>query len=407
MFALYLFFNFIFCGSAKSSAQGGKSLILYVTSMLSSTLIDVKNGNEIAWLDILKFLWDSGAAIECDEDGNPKNKDIVALNSTDGIKDENIKDSIKYGVYGSDKEIMNFLISKFGPDTEYDCDVMRFAYDWRKSCAQTAKDLLKIIRKKEYTSVHIVCYSQGGRLVSIAIGELLKDSDNITLDKIKSCIFVAAPFYGTLEPWFVFENGMRIDDNLLLRLVASMLSVYEKTKKLTVNFKSMYELLPSKEYFELEQNKKKVADALSIMSYDGMKHSIEDASWYKKKDGKNKSFLANAEKVYDKLRKGGVYEYLAKNGNFFFICGTGLDTLYRLGYSKDKNLLISEVASGDYGIIYKSAFPQGTDESRVFPVEKVRHTEMVKSKVVLNKISEILGKYLKKVSLVKAKSKSI
>ena len=397
LLALSLFFNFVFCGSAKSSAQGGKRLILYVTSMLSSTLTDVKNGNEIVWLDILKFLWDSGAAIECDDDGNSKNKNIVALNSTYGIKDENTKNSIKYGVYGSDKEIMMFLINHFGPNTKYNCDVVRFAYDWRKSCAQTAKELLKIIKKEEYTSVHIVCYSQGGRLVSLAINELLKEYDNTTLDKIKSYIFVAVPFYGTLEPWFVFENGMRTEDNLLLRLAASMLNIYEKTKKLTINFKSMYELFPSKEYYEFEQNAKKTAEALSVNSYGGMKKSIEESSWYRKKDGKSKSFLADAEKVYDKLRKGGVYEYLAKNENCFFICGTGIDTLYRLGYDKNKNLLVSEVASGDYGMVYKSAFPQGTDESRVFPVEKIKHTEMVKNKVVLDKISNILEKFLAKV----------
>ena len=76
------------------------------------------------------------------------------------------------------------------------------------------------------------------------------------------------------------------------------------------------------------------------------------------------------------------------------ICGTGIDTLYRLGYDKDKNLLISETAPGDYGMIYNSTFPVGTDGSRIFTVNCVKHTEMVNNEEVLNKILEFLKRVM-------------
>ena len=100
-----------------------------------------------------------------------------------------------------------------------------------------------------------------------------------------------------------------------------------------------------------------------------------------------------AKNVKDRLSEN-VYKYIASNEKSSFICGTGIDTLYKLGYNEDKNLVISEVAPGDYGIVYDSTFPIGTDLSKIFPVEGIRHTEMVNSDIVLGKILKILKRNL-------------
>lgn len=393
LMALCLLFSFFSCGTLKSFAKSDKKAIIYVTSMLSSALSDKENNNKTLWLDsILNFLWDPNA-VGCDENGDSINKNVVALNSIKDIKDENKKNLIKYGVNSCDKNIIDKLTSEFGPNTKFNCDVVRFAYDWRKSCEEISEGLLDVI--KNYDSVHIVSYSQGGIVVSSALNKLLENSDYKTLNKVKSCIFIAVPFYGTLEPWYVFENGIRMDG--FLGKVAKFIGINKITKNLTRNFKSMYEMLPSEEYFSIKAEGSKIEKAQSGVksanSYDEMVNAIEKFDWYKKKDKSKKDFILSAKNIRNKL-SGGVYRYLAENENFFFICGTGIDTLYRLGYDKDKNLLISETASGDYGMIYNSTFPAGTSSYRIFTVNGVKHTEMVNNEKVLNKILEFLKRAL-------------
>ena len=391
-----LFLSFLFSGTLFTCAKGGKKAVVYVTSMLSSGLFDVKEKNKALWLDsILGFLWDPNA-VGCDEDGNSVNKNILALNSVTGIEDEGKKDLIKYGVYGCDKKIMDTLTKELGPGTEYNVDIVRFAYDWRKSCEEISEGLLRIV--DEYDSVCIVSYSQGGIVVCSAIDKLLSKGNFKTLNKIENYIFVAVPFYGTVEPWFVFENGIRMDG--FLSKIASFIGVNKITKNLARNFKSMYEMLPTEEYFSLLKNKKKdvkrIEDVTSVDSYSEMAKTIKRCNWYEKKNKNKKDFLFRAKNVKDKLSKN-VYKYIASNDKSSFICGTGIDTLYKLGYNKDKNLVISEVAPGDYGIVYNSTFPVGTDASKIFPVEGIRHTEMVNSDVVLGKILKILKDKLVKV----------
>ena len=393
LMALCLIFSFLYSGTLTSFAKSNKKAVIYVTSMLSSALSDKENNNKTLWLDsILNFLWDPNA-VGCDENGDSINKNVVALNSTKDIKDENKKNLIKYGVNNCDKNIVEKLTSEFGPNTEFNCDIVRFAYDWRKSCEEISEGLLDTI--KDYDSVYFVSYSQGGIIVSSALNKLLEKSDTKTLNKVKSCIFIAVPFYGTLEPWFVFENGIRIDG--FLGKIASLIGISTITKNLTRNFKSMYEMLPSREYFsinaESSKTEKTQSGVKSVNSYDEMVNAIEKSDWYKNKNKIKKNFVPNAKNIKNKL-SGGVYKYLAENKNCFFICGTGIDTLYRLGYDKDKNLLISETAPGDYGMIYNSTFPVGTDESKIFAVKGVKHTEMVNNKEVLSKISEVLKRVL-------------
>jgi len=395
LMALCLFVSFFSCGNLTSFAKEGKKAVIYVTSMLSSTLSDKENDNKILWLDsILNFLWDPNA-VGCDENGDSINKNVVALNSTKDIKDENKKNLIKYGVNSCDKNIMDKLTNEFGPNTKFNCDVVRFAYDWRKSCEEISEGLLDVI--KDYDSVYFVSYSQGGIIVSSALNKLLEKSDHKTLNKVKSCIFIAVPFYGTLEPWFVFENGIRLGGKGFLGKIASLIGINKITKNLTRNFKSMYEMLPSEEYFSIKAEGSKTEGTpdvvKSVNSYEEMVNAIEKFDWYKKKDKSKKDFILSAKNIKNKW-SSGVYRYLAENKNCFFICGTGIDTLYRLGYDKDKNLLISETAPGDYGMIYNSTFPVGTDGSRIYSVNGVKHTKMVNNEEVLNKISEFLKRTL-------------
>ena len=258
------------------------------------------------------------------------------------------------------KKIIQNLEKKFGLKSKYKCDIIKYAYDWRESCSKTSGDLVNLVKK--YNEVYFVSCSEGGLLVCDALAKISKD--NNLASRVKCSIFVAVPFRGTLEPLYVFYNGIRLDG--LFGTFANFLGIKDITKKLSRNLPSMYELLPHEDSYVTKK--------------------IESSSWYKKKNGDLKEFIKSANSFHRKLYNNN--RHIVGYYNSYFICGTGIDTMASL-QGKEK-LEISKTSDGDGTVIFTSSYPRGINKDRIINVKNVKHTQMSISDSVLNSIDKIL-----------------
>lgn len=356
---LLIFINFptyVSCLSTHDSRA-----LVFVPPMLSSKLQDTKNNNEIVWLDFsfrsLLKIRKNLSYLKFDENGRPLRKSIKAFPT----KNWNINVLSDYGVGDCDKKIIQNFEKKFGPKSEYKCDVIRYAYDWRKSCSETSDGLVDLAKK--YNELYIVSCSEGGLLVCDALAKILKDND--LSSKIKCSVFIAVPFCGTLEPLYVFYNGIRLGG--WLGMLANFFGINDITKELSRNLPAMYELLPQDDYYVTKK--------------------IKSSIWYKRKTGDLKEFIKEANKFHKNLYIGN--KHVANCYNSYFVCGSGVDTMAGL-CGKDK-LGICKTADGDGTVLFTSSYPVGINKNKVIKVKNIKHEEMIVSDYVLNAVDKILA----------------
>ena len=355
---LLIFINFptyVLCLSTHNSRA-----LVFVPPMLSSKLQDTKNNNEIVWLDFsfrsLIKIRKNLSYLQFDENGKPLRESIKAFPT----KNLNMNVLSDYGVGDCDKKTIQNLEKKFGPKSEYKCDIIRYAYDWRKSCSETSDGLVDLAKK--YNELYIVSCSEGGLLVCDSLVKILKDND--LSSRIKCSVFIAVPFCGTLEPLYVFYNGIRLGG--WLGMLANFFGIDDITKELSRNLPAMYELLPQEDCYVTKK--------------------IKSSVWYKRKTGNLKEFLKEANRFHKNLYIGD--KHIASCYNSYFVCGSGIDTMACLR-GKDK-LKIYKTADGDGTVLFTSSYPIGIDKDKVIKVKNTKHEKMTVSDSVLNTINKIL-----------------
>jgi len=110
-----------------------------------------------------------------------------------------------------------------------------FGYDWRMDNEVTARNLDAFINSLSSEKVSIVAHSMGG-LVS------LKYIDLFGSDKINKLITIGTPYLGAPKALYTFETGKLLND-------IRDLFINKHLKSISPNISSMYQLLPSKNYF--------------------------------------------------------------------------------------------------------------------------------------------------------------
>ena len=394
---LLLFVDSFCSGTLVAFAKSKKKSIVYVSGMLNSSLHNKNNNGETVWLNfnplsLIRFM-KNYKLLSFDESGLPVNTNIEASTPCKNL-DIKGEDDIKiYGVASNDKKIVSMLNDTFGLKTDYDCDIVKYNYDWRKSVRDVSEDLLGLF--DEYDSICFVAYSLGCLVVSSAIAKVSGNQEK--LSKIQCCIFIAGPFNGSIKVWHMLENGF-YTGNRFVDFFIYLLGIKKITEELIRNYPSMYELLPSSLYFEIEPADAKLCQKCDegytvVNSFSDMNRYIEASEWYKKSSGEIKDFISKANDTKKEIAEK-VKEYLANSGKCFYIYGTGIDTECRLGYSISGNLDVFSMADGDDTVAFLSSCPRGVDGSNVSTVKGVPHNLLVKNDGVIEKVSDILKKFV-------------
>ncbi len=396
---------FSICSSAfaeGNDTENKSRAIIVVPGVLSSGLF--YNGetnsryyeNEALWLGITNSKIRSLKAIfkllnynndlYCDENGIPSNKNVglSCNNNFPTIYDEQI---FKYGVFSCYKTALDLMEKNFGKNTPYHSKVLLYNYDWRLDCSKNAKLLTSEIMK--YDEVTLIGYSLGGLVSCKSACELLEQGE---MHKIKSFISVAVPYNGTIEPLYVLENGMVTGDSFMDSIIR-FLGVPKIVKNIAYNCPAMYQLFPTRKFFEKSPRGYIHSDSNSNADYDSTIEKISAKSWYKKHDGTNKKFLDSADKFHRSLyiNNRHIIDYL----DSYFIVGTGYRTMCELdlAQSSDQKTTISKFTDGDGTIpLNYSATPplEILDDSKIFTV-KSKHNEVFNNVSAINHMIDLIS----------------
>ncbi|MEK4451021.1 OmpL47-type beta-barrel domain-containing protein [Paenibacillus sp. FSL L8-0506] len=265
--------------------------------------------------------------------------------------------------------------------------VVDFPYDWRLGSsinAQKLKERINIERAASpYSNYYIVAHSMGG----IVATEFIRQGNS---NLIKKMITIGTPFLGAPQAINMLETG-NLTDNLLAVLLAG-----DAVKNLEKNVPSIYELLPTKDYFSYQTNgyietqtyQDPYGPRMKVRKY----NTFSDTESYIKnsRDWSNNGLFDKAKDFHSAL---DVLNTLKKVDSYFIV-GDQKTTPGKLVYHSlsinDKVLADVKSIQGD-GVVPVSSATVGfkLDKARTFYITR-SHLGLVKSTEVQQKILKIL-----------------
>ena len=262
-------------------------------------------------------------------------------------------------------------------------EIVFFSYDWRKSCAESAKKLA--ILCKEYDEYVFVCHSMGG---IVASSMLVQNPSEIP--KTKSAFFIATPFMGSPICAYLLAGGDSKEFLSFGSPITDSIVNYSK-KDIIVYMQSALELLPIDKCKTIEKN--------AFLSENTYSEMIALIKWLG--DDRVKNQLAiNATPAKDFSESLWVDgKHITCKIPSFYICGDGLSTIVGATYSElviraQKNTngdgivpVWSATLNGDYGNVKLFIDKETTD----FYSNKCQHLNLVQNKDVINYIIGVIN----------------
>jgi len=335
-------------------------------------------------------------SLACDENGKSINKVIPEysyINKNGNRRIEKIETSDpKCGAKNTYGELVKLLYNKFGK--QY--DIYFYSYDWRKSNYENAELLEKFINEKGYNKISFVAHSMGGLLVS---EYLRRNRENI--DKVDKLITLGTPYLGAPKALYTLETGNFFDSLLDLFLKGPFQYVVN-------NFFSVYELLPTEKFFNLngttyvkrhdhniytEKSGIRVVNTIKKLNYNETYNLISGREWATNNKNLLKPMLPNSEKFHRGLFQK---EHIANSVNLYAIIGYGEKTLMELKeyYANNEYKstdILNVLNTGDGTVPVISATIGNTiDKDRDFFINE-EHAKLAGNQDVIDFVSNILN----------------
>lgn len=244
--------------SGSTSGSGDVCTIRIVSEIIpeeNKAIIIVPGvmGTELE-LDGAQGLFASGTSLwppyENEEDvGIPTITKLMMLKYNNGESVYNIRvnNDDNYGAMDTYKTLYNHLSTEYG--SEY--DIVFFGYDWRQPNDISAIELKNKI--DEYDNVILIAHSMGGIVASHAL------ASEVVREKTEKLITLGTPFLGSLEMMPVMSYGelSAVDGAVqglspILSFIAKQIVIPTELQDLATTIPSLYELLPTKKYFSLD-----------------------------------------------------------------------------------------------------------------------------------------------------------
>ncbi|MDD5527824.1 MAG: Ig-like domain-containing protein [Patescibacteria group bacterium] len=345
--------------------------VIIVPGILGSYLKDYLSGDELWPNFALMALPGSDSylnALKLDQYGNQDENNPIA-NSADIFRDVHLEIIGKVLI---DRDFFRGLIEELENNGyEENKDLFVFPYDWRMNLDSTTGDSQsiwqatlkqKIIDIKNQTGaekVDIIAHSMGGLLVK----DYIDKNGNDNIDKF---IDIATPHLGSPSAFKILNYGDDLDINFsgIFRLNP------DEVKSISQNMPSIYQLLPSRKYFESDIPGLPITSSyiydiaggnqnvgiLSPLNYDQSMSFLND-------QGRNNFLLGyvgiNAVNVNDELHSR--IDNLPNSDNYYNIIGCGQATYAGVEKKGNGNWALPPV-DGDGTVPLKSAIPFGSHQ---------------------------------------------
>lgn len=315
--------------------------------------------------DMLERVEETLKFLECNQDGSSK----YELRITDN----------KYGAENKYQELYTRLNSRYGNDY----DVIFYGYDWRKSSAVLGIFFANLI--DEYESVIIVAHSMGGLVTS----HLLRNT--YIRSKVEKVITLGTPFLGALEMLPLMFSGKldalesELSDYKWYEILYAQLQLEPVLKELSANIPSLYELLPTKQFFDLD-NRWYYATVYGGGSY-SPRTTFEQTRSCLIADAYNfnSTIFDQATNRHDLLWDGDTH--ITSNVDTYYIVGESKSTANKYYfYSTDP---IENVNAGDGTVLSYSASMNDLYPSKTYFVN-ASHTGLLSNNSVMNFIERII-----------------
>ena len=359
----------------NSAIANGVSNIMFLPGIKASHLYkDGALGTEDE-LWIPNFFGNDVNELDLDNDG----KSINDVYTRDIVKEDPVGNNIYKTFADNLKSLKNS-----GTINDYNL----FAYDWRQSVEDVAKNgtqysgeiksaittLTSLAESSKSKKVTIIAHSNGGLLAKAIMLEL---DDQGLSDKVDKIIFVGSPQMGT--PLSVLSMLYGYDESALF----GTLILRADSRTLAEDMPGAYGLLPSKKYFDRMGNPfisfsssqtryKSFIDAYGekINNFDEFKNFILGKTDEREKPDKNE--LENENVLNEKLFDQAVEMHKRlddwtppSNINVIQIAGWGLDTISGVDYTE------KEETSCDHGVY---SFPICSGNGKYDPIYEPKFT---------------------------------
>ena len=296
--------------NGSASASSLSKVVIIVPGISATSLTDGQNDvwsphNIGGALDLVKYGYNGIKSfinhdvplLSCDYSGLPIHPQVKVSDEDNGYMDNNlIKDY--YGELGNSLKAQGYSVYYFG-------------YDWRLDNSFTAKALDTFINEKMrihgVNKISIVAHSMGGLVTAKYIA-------NGNAKKIDKLVTIATPYLGAPKALYIFETGNFLGG-------ASDILMASQLKKLVPNLKTVYQLLPSPQYFSVNNTYyiKKYIDkpgwgtgdtVTKIETYAESKKLMQSRDWM------NAGHLGIAESFHNSLN---LYNSLWSVDSYFII----------------------------------------------------------------------------------------
>src|SRR3989338_3312185 len=243
----------------------GKRPVLIVPGVLGT---DILKEDEKLWLDVSRLLLPNDRFMDplsYDENSNPMDNSLLI---GEVLKRPNV-------FFNYAQQLIDDLITQ---GYQEGLNLYLFPYDWRKDIDgvaqnELAQEIIKILSDTGFNTLDIIAHSQG----ELVIKRLLYEQPEFQ-SKINQLIFVGTPHLGAPKA----AKALLFGDSMGVSFLKLGLDP-EEIKRIGHNMPSVYELLPSLEYFSHGQDYLGIAKTFgpfitgySILNYDDTEQALKD-----------------------------------------------------------------------------------------------------------------------------------
>ncbi len=285
-----------------------------------------------------------------------------------------------------DVDFFQGLITKLKEQYAEGEDLFVFPYDWRLDVDSVAQEKLSlfvenILEQTGSEKVDIVAHSMGGLVTKSYI-------KNFGADKIGKFIDIATPHLGSPDSLKILSYG----DDLGVNFLGILGLNSEEVKKISQNFPSVYELLPSEKYFDsIDSDYKYYFDDLGDTDKNGVKGRLNfsETMDFLKNSGRNSTLIDEAKEFQE-----GIADVDPETNGIETInivgCGTPtIGKIYTLDKKNSKNEYALGYINGDGTVPLQSA--EALNAEKTYYISGgIAHGTMPSSQGVKDLISSIL-----------------
>ena len=342
--------------------------VIIVPGIMSTELLEDKIVDDKIWINTLQIVGsitdDFLDALKMDGNGDSINRNILI---GDIIKELNNAD------------YWRGLFEELSREYQENSNLIEYPYDWRsdiKSSSLKLKEKIDEIKTaKGVERVDLIAHSMGGLLVK----KYLKDYGG---DSINKFIDVGTPHTGAPSSYKILMYG----DNLGVSKFFGLININAgKIKEISQNMPSVYQLLPSYEYFDDSDSNYKYY-IFNAVNGDG-RLTFEQTSNYITNSGRNASLIDKAKTFHQEIDNLNPADFGIETYNIVG-CGTPTIGQFYILQEGEHPVYNIKMINGDGTVPLKSA--QAMAATKTYYVKNAQHALMPSTSGVKELISRLL-----------------